>query len=118
MDAEQMGARVYATMYPSGGAEEAAARRRGQRAGEFQAREIGSFSSAWARVLALELPGVQMAAMYQRAIKEAEATERKRMTVKRSRGAVWLYWLGKHMTDMAGPAWKRRKKRHEKGRKK
>ena len=107
LDAEQMAARVYATIYPDAGAEQAAARHVRQRVGEFQAREMGSFASAWADVLSLGLPDVQIAALYQRAIKEGEATARKRIKPKKSRGAVWLYWLNKHMANMAGPGWKR-----------
>ena len=106
LDPQQMAGRVYATIYP-GGTEEAAARHLRQRVGEFQAREMGTFCSAWANVLSLGLPDVQVAALYQRAIKEAEATARKRIKPKKSRGAVWVYWLNAHMADMVGRGWKR-----------
>jgi len=106
-DCEAVADRVYCELYPDGAAELLAARQGGdggtpESLERFRARERGAFASAWQAVLRAELPAGELGDVYSRIVGEGGRLARKRVKVRKTRGAILLSWLTKHMQKRIG----------------
>jgi hypothetical protein len=98
---------LYLAIYPDERAEAESARHgdNGTPTGlpRFRARERGSFAGTWQAVLRLDLADGELAALYRRAVDEgAKLAKKKGVRLKRTRGAIWAFWLGRHMEKLVG----------------
>jgi hypothetical protein len=98
---------LYLAIYPDERAEMESARHgdNGTPTGlpRFRARERGAFAGVWQGVLRLDLADGELAALYRRAVDEGgKLAKKKGVRLRRTRGAIWTYWLGKHVEKLVG----------------
>ena len=108
-DCEAVANAGYVALYPDGHAELVAARHGGdggtpETVERFRARERGAFASTWQAVLRAELPDGELGDVYARFVGEAGRLARKRVKVRKGRGAILLSWVAKHVRKRIGEA--------------